>query len=55
MVPFFLKLKTAFACWGWMYIIGLFAAVLFLLAYSGLILWMLSTSQQVPYPFCTPP
>jgi GYF domain 2 len=54
MVPFFRKLKKAFACWGWMYIIALFAAVLSLLAYSGLLLWMLSTSQPVPYPFCTP-
>jgi len=54
MVPFFRKLKTAFACWGWMYLIGLFFSILFLLAYAGVALWALS-SGQAPFPVCPAP
>ncbi|MDD2240777.1 MAG: DUF4339 domain-containing protein [Kiritimatiellae bacterium] len=45
MMPFFSKLKTVFACWGWLYIIGLFLFVLALLAYTAAALWLLSSGQ----------
>jgi hypothetical protein len=45
MLPFFAKLKTVFACWGWMYVIGLFLSVLVLLAYSAMALWVLSSGS----------
>jgi hypothetical protein len=44
-VPFFLKLRTFFSCWGWMYIIGLFLTILLLLAYAAIALWILSSGQ----------
>jgi len=53
MVPFFRKLKTAFACWGWMYVISLFASVLFLLAYAGFAMWTLA--PMTSNPFCPVP
>ncbi|HAL92035.1 MAG TPA: hypothetical protein DCM68_03310 [Verrucomicrobia bacterium] len=49
MVPFFLKLRTFFCCWGWMYIIALFLVVLFLLAYAGIALWAASSGQVAPH------
>ena len=54
MVPFFQKLKTAFACWGWMYLIGLFFSILLLLGYAGFALWALSSGQS-PFPACPAP
>ena len=51
MVPFFAKLKTFFCCWGWMYILGMFLAILFLLAYAGLALWTASAGQVPLHPF----
>jgi hypothetical protein len=51
MVPFFSKLKTFFCCWGWMYILGLFVGVLFLLAYTGIALWAVSSGQAEPHAF----
>lgn len=51
LVPFFLKLRTFFCCWGWMYIIFLFLAVLFLLIYTGLALWAVSSGQTAPHHF----
>lgn len=51
LVPFFLKLRTFFCCWGWMYVIGLFLAVLFLLLYVGLALLSASSGQALPQPF----
>ena len=51
MVPFFTKLKTFFCCWGWMYIIGIFVAILFLLAYAGVALWTASSGQIPLHPF----
>lgn len=49
MAPFFLKLRTFFCCWGWMYIIALFLVVLFLLAYAGIALWAASSGQVAPH------
>lgn len=46
MIPFFSKLKTMFACWGWLYIIGLFLSVLALLAYTAAAIWLLSNGQS---------
>jgi hypothetical protein len=54
MVPFFAKLKTFFCCWGWMYILGLFLGILFLLAYTGLALWTVSSGQGHLYPVPIP-
>ena len=51
LVPFFTKLKTFFCCWGWMYIIGLFLGILFLLAYAGIALWAVSSGQLDPQAF----
>jgi hypothetical protein len=45
LAPFFLKLRTFFCCWGWMYIIGIFLMILFLLAYAGIALWAASSGQ----------
>jgi hypothetical protein len=45
LIPFFAKLKTVFCCWGWMYIVGLFLGILFLLAYTGISLWAVSSGQ----------
>ena len=45
LLPFFSKLKTLFACWGWMYLLGLFCGVVFLLVYAAVSLWMLSSGQ----------
>lgn len=45
-IPFFIKLRSFFCCWGWMYIIGLFLTVLVLLAYAAGALWMLSSGQD---------
>lgn len=39
MIPFLLKLRTFFCCWGWAYILPVFALILFLLAYAGVTLW----------------
>jgi len=54
MVPFFTKLRSFFCCWGWMYILGIFLAILFLLIYLGIALWTLSSGQgtcpQFPIP-----
>lgn len=50
-IPFFTKLRTFFCCWGWMYILGLFLAVLFLLAYTGIALWAVSSGQVAPHSF----
>lgn len=49
MLPFFLKLRTFFCCWGWMYIILGFLAVLLLLAYAGIALWAVSSGQVPPH------
>jgi hypothetical protein len=49
MVPFFTKLRTFFCCWGWMYILGLFLAILVLLIYLGIALWALSPGPG-PFP-----
>lgn len=51
LVPFFAKLRTLFCCWGWMYILGLFLVILFLLAYAGLALWTASSGQAPLHPF----
>ena len=51
MVPFFAKLRTFFCCWGWMYIIGLFLGILFLLAYAGIALWAVSSGHLDPHSF----
>ncbi|HOO20677.1 MAG TPA: DUF4339 domain-containing protein [Kiritimatiellia bacterium] len=45
LIPFFSRLKTLFACWGWMYIIGLFLTVLGLLVYAAVAIWTLSGGQ----------
>lgn len=45
LVPFFLKLRTFFCCWGWAYIIGIFLAILLLLVYAAFMLWALSSGQ----------
>ncbi len=45
LLPFFLKLKRLFACWGWMYVIGLLLFVLALLVYAALAIWVLSAAQ----------
>jgi hypothetical protein len=45
LLPFFSKLKTAFACVGWTYLIGIFFAVLGLLAYLGLLLFAFSAAH----------
>ena len=50
LVPFFLKLRTFFCCWGWMYVIGLFLGVLFLLLYVVLLLFSASSGQTLPHP-----
>ena len=49
LIPFFTKLRSFFCCWGWMYIIGLFVFVIFLLIYSGIALWALSSGQMPPH------
>jgi hypothetical protein len=49
LVPFFLKLKTFFCCWGWMYILGIFLTILALLIYLGIALWTLSSGQVAPH------
>ena len=51
LIPFFTKLKTFFCCWGWMYIIGIFVAILLLLAYAGVALWTASSGQLPLHPF----
>ena len=51
MVPFFAKLKTFFCCWGWMYVVGLFLGVLFLLAYVAFALWTLSSGNPHFHPY----
>lgn len=51
MVPFFAKLKTLFCCWGWMYIIGIFLAILGLLAYVAIALWAVSSGTVNPPAF----
>jgi len=42
MLPFLTRLKTVFACWGWMIIIGLFLSVLALLAWAAVVLFSLA-------------
>lgn len=54
MIPFFAKLRTFFCCWGWMYIIGLFLAILMLLAYAGFALWAVSADPGRLAPFLNP-
>ena len=49
LVPFFTKLRTFFCCWGWMYILGLFLGIIFLLIYTGIALWSLSGGQVAPH------
>ena len=49
LVPFFLKLRTFFSCWGWMYIILIFLTILLLLVYAAAALWILSSGQP-PLP-----
>ena len=49
MVPFFTKLRAFFCCWGWMYILGIFLAILVLLIYLGIALWTLSSGQVAPH------
>lgn len=49
LVPFFLKLKTFFCCWGWMCILGIFLTILALLIYLGIALWTLSSGQVAPH------
>jgi hypothetical protein len=49
MVPFFTKLRAFFCCWGWMYILGIFLAILVLLIYLGIALWSLSSGQVAPH------
>ena len=51
LVPFFNKLRTFFCCWGWMYILCLFLAILLLLVYVGIALWPLSSGQVAPHHF----
>ena len=51
MLPFFLKLRTFFCCWGWMYILLGFLAILLLLAYTGIALWAASSGQVPPHHF----
>ena len=51
LIPFFTKLKTFFCCWGWMYIIGIFVAILLLLVYAGVALWTASSGQLPLHPF----
>jgi hypothetical protein len=46
MLPFFSKLRTFFCCWGWMYIIGAFLAVLLLLLYVGVVFVALSSGDS---------
>ncbi len=54
LAPFFQKLKAFFSFWGWMYVIGLFLGVLFLLLYVGITLWALS-SGHANLPHLTAP
>ena len=49
LVPFFTKLRAFFCCWGWMYILGIFVAILALLIYLGIALWTLSSGQVAPH------
>ena len=49
LVPFFTRLRTFFCCWGWMYILGLFLGIIFLLIYTGIALWTLSGGQVAPH------
>jgi hypothetical protein len=53
LLPFFTKLKTFFACWGWMYILGIFLAILVLLTYAAIALWTLSSGTPALAPFLT--
>ena len=54
LVPFFTKLRAFFCCWGWMYILGIFLAILTLLIYLGVALWALSSGQAAPHHFFAP-
>ena len=49
LVPFFTRLRAFFCCWGWMYILGLFLGILFLLIYTGIALWTVSAGQVAPH------
>lgn len=45
MIPFLSKLKTFFSCWGWVYIISMFIGILFLLIYTAVAIWALSSGN----------
>ncbi|MDR0993679.1 MAG: hypothetical protein LBN38_03810, partial [Verrucomicrobiota bacterium] len=51
MVPFLQKLRTAFACIGWFYILILFFAILLLLLYVGGIIHAATAADSLPFVF----